>query len=158
MFSCANLWSWSFLYRYANVRTPERHVRTRLYFTSVSCWTISYLACGDELLVLLRFTSRRFVGLIWCSFSAKCLVFSRYCLEHMQESHIHSLINVIRYCHLDDSLKGEPGLVANEGLKRIFEIKELDYLTHIVLRMYENTAVSIVSQYDPISIQVFKAH
>lgn len=76
----------------------------------------------------------------------------------MQESHIHSLINVIRYCHLDDSLKGEPGLVANEGLKRIFEIKELDYLTHIVLRMYENTAVSIVSQYDPISIQVFKAH
>jgi inositol hexakisphosphate/diphosphoinositol-pentakisphosphate kinase len=79
--------------KYANVRTPERHVRTRLYFTS--------------------------------------------------ESHIHSLINVIRYCQLDDSLKGEPGLVANEGLKRIFETKELDYLTHVVLRMYENTAVPL---------------
>ncbi|XP_024390949.1 inositol hexakisphosphate and diphosphoinositol-pentakisphosphate kinase VIP1 isoform X2 [Physcomitrium patens] len=79
--------------KYANVRTPERHVRTRLYFTS--------------------------------------------------ESHIHSLINIIRYCHLDDSLKGEAGLVSDEDLQRIFEIKELDYLTHIVLRMYENTAVSL---------------
>lgn len=28
--------------RYANVRTPERHVRTRLYFTSV-CWGILLL-------------------------------------------------------------------------------------------------------------------
>lgn len=51
------------------------------------------------------------------------------------------MINVLRYCHLDESLKGEPGLVSNEGLQRIFDIKELDYLTHIVLRMYENTAV-----------------
>jgi inositol hexakisphosphate/diphosphoinositol-pentakisphosphate kinase len=42
---------------------------------------------------------------------------------------------------LDDSLKGELGLVSNEGLQRIFEIKELDYLTHIVFRMYENTSV-----------------
>jgi inositol hexakisphosphate/diphosphoinositol-pentakisphosphate kinase len=79
--------------KYANVRTPERHVRTRLYFTS--------------------------------------------------ESHIHSLINVIRYCQLDESLKGEPGLIANEGLKRIFETKELDYLTHFVFRMYENTAIPL---------------
>lgn len=63
----------------------------------------------------------------------------------MQESHIHSLINIIRYCHLDDSLKGEAGLVSDEDLQRIFEIKELDYLTHIVLRMYENTAVSVVN-------------
>lgn len=78
--------------KYANVRTPERHVRTRLYFTS--------------------------------------------------ESHIHSLINVLRYCNLDDSLQGE-GLVSNEALHNIFETKELDYLTHIVLRMYENTAVSL---------------
>ncbi|CAK9231089.1 unnamed protein product [Sphagnum troendelagicum] len=77
--------------KYANVRTPERHVRTRLYFTS--------------------------------------------------ESHIHSLINILWYCHLDDSLKGKPGLVLNEGLQCISEIKELDYLTHIVLRMFENTAV-----------------
>ncbi len=59
----------------------------------------------------------------------------------LQESHIHSLINILWYCHLDDSLKGEPGLVSNEGLQRISEIKELDYLTHIVLRMFENTAV-----------------
>ncbi|KAJ7538636.1 hypothetical protein O6H91_11G057700 [Diphasiastrum complanatum] len=79
--------------KYANVRTPERHVRTRLYFTS--------------------------------------------------ESHIHSLINVLRYCHLDESLQGEPGLVTNAALLRIHETKELDYLTHVVLRMYENTAVTL---------------
>ncbi|KAH9540609.1 hypothetical protein CY35_14G013900 [Sphagnum magellanicum] len=79
--------------KYANVRTPERHVRTRLYFTS--------------------------------------------------ESHIHSLINILWYCHLDDSLKGEPGLVSNEGLQHLSEIKELDYLTHIVLRMFENIAVPL---------------
>jgi len=59
----------------------------------------------------------------------------------MQESHIHSLINILWYCHLDDSLKGEPGLVSNEGLQHLSEIKELDYLTHIVLRMFENIAV-----------------
>ncbi|CAM6033233.1 unnamed protein product [Sphagnum compactum] len=58
------------------------------------------------------------------------------------ESHIHSLTNILWYCHLDDSLKGEPGLVSNEGLQRISKIKELDYLTHIVLRMFENTAAT----------------
>ncbi|KAH7283716.1 hypothetical protein KP509_34G020400 [Ceratopteris richardii] len=78
--------------KYANVRTPERHVRTRLYFTS--------------------------------------------------ESHIHSLINVLRYCNLDESLQGE-GLVSNGALHKVFETKELDYLTHIVLRMYENTGVAL---------------
>ncbi|XP_024521024.1 inositol hexakisphosphate and diphosphoinositol-pentakisphosphate kinase VIP1 [Selaginella moellendorffii] len=81
--------------KYANVKTPERHVRTRLYFTS--------------------------------------------------ESHIHSLINVLRYCHLDDSLEGEPPLVSTEALEEIFETKELDYLTHVVLRLYENTEVALES-------------
>ncbi|KAL3676691.1 hypothetical protein R1sor_026639 [Riccia sorocarpa] len=79
--------------KYANVRTPERHVRTRLYFTS--------------------------------------------------ESHIHALINVLRYCNLDESLSGESSLVSNEALLRLFETQELDYLTHVVLRMYENTAVPL---------------
>ncbi|OAE33561.1 hypothetical protein AXG93_2139s1140 [Marchantia polymorpha subsp. ruderalis] len=79
--------------KYANVRTPERHVRTRLYFTS--------------------------------------------------ESHIHALINVLRYCYLDDTLCGESSLVSDEALQRLFQVKELDYLTHVVLRMYENTAVPL---------------
>ncbi|KAJ8546082.1 hypothetical protein K7X08_018665 [Anisodus acutangulus] len=79
--------------KYANVRTPERHVRTRLYFTS--------------------------------------------------ESHIHSLMNVFRYCNLDESLQGEDGLLCDNALDRLFRTKELDYMSHIVLRMFENTEVAL---------------
>ncbi|XP_031379998.1 inositol hexakisphosphate and diphosphoinositol-pentakisphosphate kinase VIP1-like [Punica granatum] len=79
--------------KYANVRTPDRHVRTRLYFTS--------------------------------------------------ESHIHSLMNVLRYCNLDDSLLGEDSLVRHSGLGRLYKTKELDYMSYIVLRMFENTEVAL---------------
>ncbi|PRQ53685.1 putative phosphotransferase with a phosphate group as acceptor [Rosa chinensis] len=79
--------------KYANVRTPERHVRTRLYFTS--------------------------------------------------ESHIHSLMNVLRYCNLDESLQGEDGLVCESALERLYNTKELDYMSYIVLRMFENTEVAL---------------
>ncbi|XP_031488544.1 inositol hexakisphosphate and diphosphoinositol-pentakisphosphate kinase VIP2-like isoform X2 [Nymphaea colorata] len=79
--------------KYANVRTPERHVRTRLYFTS--------------------------------------------------ESHIHSLMNVLRYCNMDDSLQGEASLVCDNALERLYKTKELDYMSYIVLRMFENTEVSL---------------
>ncbi|XP_062009959.1 inositol hexakisphosphate and diphosphoinositol-pentakisphosphate kinase VIP1-like isoform X2 [Rosa rugosa] len=79
--------------KYANVRTPERHVRTRLYFTS--------------------------------------------------ESHIHSLMNVLRYCNLDESLQGEDGLVCESALERLYNTKELDYMSYIVLRMFENTDVAL---------------
>ncbi|MBA0799568.1 hypothetical protein Gohar_010078, partial [Gossypium harknessii] len=75
--------------KYANVRTPERHVRTRLYFTS--------------------------------------------------ESHIHSLMNVLRYCNLDESLQGEDSLICQTALKRLYKTKELDYMSYIVIRMFENT-------------------
>ncbi|XP_074317537.1 inositol hexakisphosphate and diphosphoinositol-pentakisphosphate kinase VIP2-like isoform X2 [Silene latifolia] len=75
--------------KYANVKTPERHVKTRLYFTS--------------------------------------------------ESHIHSLMNVLRYCNLDESLEGEESLVCLSALERLFKTKELDYMSYIVLRMFENT-------------------
>ncbi|KAL2487377.1 Phosphoglycerate mutase-like family protein [Abeliophyllum distichum] len=79
--------------KYANVKTPERHVRTRLYFTS--------------------------------------------------ESHIHSLMNVLRYCNLDESLQGEASLVCDNALERLFRTKELDYMSYIVLRMFENTEVAL---------------
>ncbi|KAL0887885.1 hypothetical protein Bca101_011868 [Brassica carinata] len=75
--------------KYANVMTPERHVRTRLYFTS--------------------------------------------------ESHIHSLMNVLRYCNLDESLQGEESLVCQSALERLCKTKELDYMSYIVLRLFENT-------------------
>ncbi|GAU35279.1 hypothetical protein TSUD_274810 [Trifolium subterraneum] len=79
--------------KYANVKTPERHVRTRLYFTS--------------------------------------------------ESHIHSLMNVLRYCNLDESLQGEESLVSNNALDRLCQTKELDYMSYIVMRMFENTEVAL---------------
>ncbi|KAF3443186.1 hypothetical protein FNV43_RR12867 [Rhamnella rubrinervis] len=79
--------------KYANVKTPERHVRTRLYFTS--------------------------------------------------ESHIHSLMNVLRYCNLDESLQGEDSLVCYNALERLHKTKELDYMSYLVLRMFENTEVHL---------------
>ncbi|XP_028247669.1 inositol hexakisphosphate and diphosphoinositol-pentakisphosphate kinase VIP1-like isoform X1 [Glycine soja] len=79
--------------KYANVKTPERHVRTRLYFTS--------------------------------------------------ESHIHSLMNVLRYCNLDESLLDEESLVCYNALERLYRTKELDYMSYIVLRMFENTEVAL---------------
>ncbi|KAL1538650.1 Inositol hexakisphosphate and diphosphoinositol-pentakisphosphate kinase vip2 [Salvia divinorum] len=79
--------------KYANVRTPERHVRTRLYFTS--------------------------------------------------ESHIHSMMNVLRYCHLDESLQGEPSLVCDSTLERLCRTKELDYMSYIVFRLFENTELAL---------------
>ncbi|XP_058778773.1 inositol hexakisphosphate and diphosphoinositol-pentakisphosphate kinase VIP2-like isoform X2 [Vicia villosa] len=79
--------------KYANVKTPDRHVRTRLYFTS--------------------------------------------------ESHIHSLMNVLRYCNLDESLQGEESLVSHHGLERLCQTKELDYMSYIVMRMFENTEVAL---------------
>ncbi|KAL6587509.1 Inositol hexakisphosphate and diphosphoinositol-pentakisphosphate kinase vip2 [Orobanche minor] len=79
--------------KYANVKTPERHLRTRLYFTS--------------------------------------------------ESHIHSLMNVLRYCNLDESLQEEPSLVCDSGLERLYNTKELDYMSYIVLRLFENTEVAL---------------
>ncbi|KAK4488466.1 hypothetical protein RD792_004230 [Penstemon davidsonii] len=79
--------------KYANVKTPDRHVRTRLYFTS--------------------------------------------------ESHIHSLMNVLRYCNLDESLQGEPSLVSDNALERLYKTKELDYMSNIVLRLFENTEVAL---------------
>lgn len=63
-----------------------------------------------------------------------------YCLN-WQESHIHSLMNVLRYCNLDESLQGEDSLVCQSALERLFKTRELDYMSYIVLRMFENTEV-----------------
>lgn len=52
------------------------------------------------------------------------------------ESHIHSLINILRYNKID----GE-SLLSEEGHKVLNETREYDYLTQIVLRMYENKSV-----------------
>ncbi|KAK1325410.1 hypothetical protein QJS10_CPA01g01889 [Acorus calamus] len=87
--------------KYANVKTPERHVRTRLYFTS--------------------------------------------------ESHIHSLMNVLRYCNVDESLHEEASLLCKNALERLYKTRELDYMSYIVLRMFENTEVALE---DPMRFRV----
>lgn len=53
-------------------------------------------------------------------------------------------MNVLRYCNLDESLQGEEGLVCLSALERLFKTKELDYMSYIVLRMFENIEVSNV--------------
>ena len=50
-------------------------------------------------------------------------------------------MNVLRYCNLEESLQ-EESLVCRNALERLCKTKELDYMSHIVLRMFENTEVS----------------
>lgn len=50
-------------------------------------------------------------------------------------------MNVLRYCNLDESLQGEDSLVCYNALERLYKTKELDYMSYIVLRMFENTEV-----------------
>ncbi|KAF8766151.1 hypothetical protein HU200_007649 [Digitaria exilis] len=64
-------------------------------------------------------------------------------LYFTSESHIHSLMNVLRYCNLDESLNGEESLVCRSSLDRLFKTQELDYMSYIVLRMFENTEVPL---------------
>ena len=74
-------------FRYANVKTHKRHVRTRLYFTYV------------------------------------CVIESETALME-QESHIHSLMNVLRYCNMDESLQGEESLISQNALFSFFATLE----------------------------------
>lgn len=53
-------------------------------------------------------------------------------------------MNVLRYCNLDESLQGEPSLVCDNALDRLYRTKELDYMSYIVLRLFENTEVGTI--------------
>ncbi|OQU87660.1 hypothetical protein SORBI_3003G315166 [Sorghum bicolor] len=64
-------------------------------------------------------------------------------LYFTSESHIHSLMNILRYCNLDESLNGEESLVCRSSLDLLFKTRELDYMSYIVLRMFENTEVPL---------------
>ncbi|GFY87057.1 phosphoglycerate mutase-like family protein [Actinidia rufa] len=52
-------------------------------------------------------------------------------------------MNVLRYCNLDESLQEEDSLVCHNALERLYKTKELDYMSYIVLRMFENTEVAL---------------
>lgn len=60
-------------------------------------------------------------------------------------------MNVLRYCNLDESLQEEDSLVCHNALERLYRTKELDYMSYIVLRMFENTEVGYSGHY-PIKI------
>jgi len=66
------------------IKSSDRHVRTRLYFTS--------------------------------------------------ESHMHSMLNVIRFAHLADDTLPSP---SRSALVKLEETEELGYLSHIVFRLFE---------------------
>lgn len=53
------------------------------------------------------------------------------------------MMNVLRYCNLDESLQGEPSLVCDSTLERLCRTKELDYMSYIVFRLFENTEVRL---------------
>jgi inositol hexakisphosphate/diphosphoinositol-pentakisphosphate kinase len=53
-------------------------------------------------------------------------------------------MNVLRYCNMDESLQDEDSLVCYNALERLYRTKELDYMSYIVLRMFENTEVVYV--------------
>jgi inositol hexakisphosphate/diphosphoinositol-pentakisphosphate kinase len=52
-------------------------------------------------------------------------------------------MNILRYCNLDESLNGEESLVCRSSLDLLFKTRELDYMSYIVLRMFENTEVLV---------------
>jgi hypothetical protein len=53
------------------------------------------------------------------------------------ESHCHSLVNVLRYCQLGLGTDFHQGLLSEVGQRLLHETSELDYMTHIVFRMFE---------------------
>jgi hypothetical protein len=53
------------------------------------------------------------------------------------ESHCHSLVNVLRYCQLGLGAEFQQGLLSEVGQRLLQETSELDYMTHIVFRMFE---------------------
>eukprot|EP00884_Botryococcus_braunii_P003824 jgi/Botrbrau1/13442/Bobra.0082s0046.1 len=63
------------------------------------------------------------------------------------ESHMHSLLNVLRFCTLGrDEVGVNGGLVSEEAHSKLrHDTPELDYMTHIVFRMYENKKEPVTS-------------
>lgn len=116
-----------------DINSPFRHVRTRIYFTSESHM--------HSLLNVLRFCQ---LGK-WDS-----------CSKYREEQGLHSLQehDLLRCRHLIFTVgyallllhwcpaagqEGEPPLLGEEGQRVLHDCRELDYMTHIVLRMFENT-------------------
>jgi len=58
-------------------------------------------------------------------------------LYFTSESHLHTLVNVLRFMPL---LPGGKPVIDEEGAKALSSVSELCYLTHIVIRVFENSS------------------
>lgn len=58
-------------------------------------------------------------------------------LYFTSESHMHTLLNVLRY-----ACPGQAPMLSEEGIRIIAETEELSYLTHVVFRMFERKGVA----------------
>ena len=56
------------------------------------------------------------------------------------ESHCHSLVNVLRFCQIG---LGSDGIIGPMGQDILHHTPELDYMTHVVLRMFENKTLPL---------------
>jgi len=64
-------------------------------------------------------------------------------LYFTSESHVQTLLNVFRYIHLcskgsSGEVGGKKGILPPEALEILDQISDLNYLTHIVLRLHED--------------------
>jgi len=57
------------------------------------------------------------------------------------ESHIHALMNVLKYCRLKGCTDEEK--ITPEVDNSVFDVTEYDYLSHLVFRLYENPQLPI---------------
>lgn len=55
------------------------------------------------------------------------------------ESHIHGILNVLRYGYSSNGLRA----VTEDGMRALDEVPEYDYLSHILLRLFENDMYDI---------------
>uniref|UniRef100_A0A1D1ZXV8 Inositol hexakisphosphate and diphosphoinositol-pentakisphosphate kinase n=1 Tax=Auxenochlorella protothecoides TaxID=3075 RepID=A0A1D1ZXV8_AUXPR len=61
------------------------------------------------------------------------------------ESHMHALMNIVRYAHLGTGSNGEAlsSVLSSEGQEVLASTRELDYMTHWVFRMFENKSLPL---------------
>lgn len=64
-------------------------------------------------------------------------------LYFTSESHLHTLLNVLRFSSVDDDKR--KNLLSRRGCEIVGAAPELCYLTHIVIRLFENTTKKDVS-------------
>lgn len=68
------------------------------------------------------------------------------------ESHMHSLLNVLRFGHMMPGGSSQP-LISPQAQEYLDKITELDYLTQIVFRMYEDKSKPL-DDYDRFSVEI----